>query len=570
MNNFDALSYVWSDDVVRDMKALNETIFSEAIDNKYEHVKLAFLRQMVCSKRPVPNAIFSEVLAEDFKFYFEACYEHHLFKWVAQINFADEICQTPDILYSEVTPKFNATKFYNLLQTIEFGEIINNFTVNLALFTELIYYQQFFEPMEVKKWTYLIGLLYKKLCIFALVWVEKRKAMENSPLMKKLAEVVVSVKIYSILLSLPITTSRKLFSYFEMISERMVETRYEKLIVKNQYYLSLRNYLYKNMIINMYDYQTAVTHNLRVKEVSENFTLGELSDMLYNDYSDVFKDATLYERLDSGGKASLTSDEDLYLNASKWFSDLTKAQKKNLLPYMTLNRGGKDVTITVRRDNSWFVNGGERSERQDEWAIWRRYVTCLTVEYLQSIEQNGVEVEVIIVFYFILFRMHTDELDFNYLQTQILNPAFDFDDSLFTDQLEPNVDIEYDYSALECHETNHPAVSVEDISASTNVEILDEADVMLSASVQERNVFACKKKEPCRKKKAAERSAKAHKELAAKLNGVYHSLPTTFILHKSFVKVSKVQKLDQIEKFLEHIRRHGYLPDQQTMSKKIC
>ena len=109
MNNFDALSYVWSDDVVRDMKALNEAIFSEAIDNNYEHVKLAFLRQMVCSKRLVPNAVFSEVLAEDFKFDFQACYEHHLFKWVAQINFADKICQTPDILYSEVTPKFNAT-----------------------------------------------------------------------------------------------------------------------------------------------------------------------------------------------------------------------------------------------------------------------------------------------------------------------------------------------------------------------------------------------------------------------------------------------------------------------------
>ena len=57
------------------------------------------------------------------------------------------------------------------------------------------------------------------------------------------------------------------------------------------------------------------------------------------------------------------------------------------------------------------------------------------------------------------------------------------------------------------------------ICASANVEILDEADVMLSASVQERNVFACKKKSHAVKKKAAERSAKAHKELATKLNG---------------------------------------------------
>ena len=57
-------------------------------------------------------------------------------------------------------------------------------------------------------------------------------------------------------------------------------------------------------------------------------------------------------------------------------------------------RGGKDVVVMVRRDNSWFVNGGERTERVDEWAIWRRYTTSLTVNYLESIEKNGVKVEV--------------------------------------------------------------------------------------------------------------------------------------------------------------------------------
>ena len=44
------------------------------------------------------------------------------------------------------------------------------------------------------------------------------------------------------------------------------------------------------------------------------------------------------------------------------------------------------------------LSTGEKNDRQDEWAIWRRYVTCLTVEYLETLEQNDVEVEVIIVY----------------------------------------------------------------------------------------------------------------------------------------------------------------------------
>ena len=141
MFKYDALSYVWCDDFVSQSKTIKEEIFSETIDSKYEQIKLAFLREM-CSKRAVPNAIFSEELAEDFKFDFESCYAHRLFKWVAVVNFADKICQTPNVPYSEVRPKFNTTKFYNFLQTLYLSEIMNNFTTIIALFTELIYYQQ--------------------------------------------------------------------------------------------------------------------------------------------------------------------------------------------------------------------------------------------------------------------------------------------------------------------------------------------------------------------------------------------------------------------------------------------
>ena len=65
------------------------------------------------------------------------------------------------------------------------------------------------------------------------------------------------------------------------------------------------------------------------------------------------------------------------------------------------------------------------------------------------------------------------------------------------------------------------------------------------------------RKQASRKVKSAERAARCHKELADKIGGVYDSLPETFILHKTFSKITKLQKLDQIEKFVQHIQRHG-------------
>ena len=102
------------------------------------------------------------------------------------MNFVDELSQCPELMFSQVAPKFNSTKFYNLLQTLELCEVIDRFTMNLALLTELIYFQKFLGGLSVKKWSYMISLMFKKLCVFALVWIEKEKASQISPLLKKL------------------------------------------------------------------------------------------------------------------------------------------------------------------------------------------------------------------------------------------------------------------------------------------------------------------------------------------------------------------------------------------------
>ena len=331
MNKFDTLSYVWSNDFVQQVNNLNEHIFSETIDSKYENIKLAFLRQMVCSKNVLSGegvGIDVELVTE-FKFDFHSVYEHYLLKWVSVINFIDELSQYPEVDYANVTIKFNSTKFYNFLQLLSIEELVEKFTFNCAFFTELVYLQQFFSCC-CKKTSFLISLLFKKLCVFGLVWVDKATTLHNSPMTKKLIEVVLSVKMYSIVLSLPITTARKMFAYFQLVNNKQVETRYEKLIVLNPYYIALHDFFYKNNLVNMYDYQNGASHNMHLKDVTCNLTLREVNDFMFYEGASLFKDATIYERLDNKSIKLLT-EEEIFCNASKWYTDLTKMQKKRAI-----------------------------------------------------------------------------------------------------------------------------------------------------------------------------------------------------------------------------------------------
>ena len=179
---------------------------------------------MVCSKNVLSGegVGFDTGLANDFKEEFGVAYGYYLLKWVAEINFVDELCQCPMVDYANIPIKFNATKFYNLVQMSSIDELIEQFTFNFALFTELIYYKEFFDVECKKTCFFFISALFKKLCVFALVWVEKAAALHNSPLIKKLVVVVLSVKIYSIVLLLPITTSCKMFAYFQLLSNKEI------------------------------------------------------------------------------------------------------------------------------------------------------------------------------------------------------------------------------------------------------------------------------------------------------------------------------------------------------------
>ena len=52
-----------------------------------------------------------------------------------------------------------------------------------------------------------------------------------------------------------------------------------------------------------------------------------------------------------------------------------------------------------------------------------------------------------------------------------------------------------------------------------------------------------------------------NKGLSDMISSLYNNLPSTFILHESFVKITKILKLDQIQNFMFNVKQHGYSPN---------
>ena len=617
----DAISYVWSENFVNQLKISNERILSTSSDVKFERIKVAVLRQLVGSCGEIEGGVLSKKLINDFRWELDGLFEQQILKWISFINYEEEVSTFQYINYSQVPPTFNASKFYNFLQSKSLDEVIYRYSNNIALFTELIYYKQFFDKKTSRRITLTASLLYKKLIVFATVWVEKAKENKTSPITKKLAEVVASVKMYSIVLSLPITTARKMFGFFHLFPKKGVETHYEVLVANDTHYTTLHDFMYKNCIIQMHDYENSVSKSIALKEFVTSYCVKEISDLIYDKDGNVFNDTTVYEKLHSQDHgASLMTEVELFKGASRWFIDLTRAQQKEIIPLLIVHTGGVDEVNTFRHNGDWFVNGGVKDESASvsEWLIWRRYITLLTVKHLESIVEEGENIEVscnsILLFIIVYFIYRMCDYDFDDLQTlllecdngvqndqlfststldEVLSDDSDLDflleeqpsavedpfqnlvveDLFTTDFLEVNpiqiseeeyqtMEVLNDEISLECveempPESNNTENNSEDCSESekmfANKQFRDTCDALR----KENETFKVKN-QALIKKMATERSAKLHQKNAMKIEFVYRSLPETYILHNSFARITKFQKLDQVHKFIENVLRHGY------------
>ena len=155
--------------------------------------------------------------------------------------------------------------------------------------------------------------------------------------------------------------------------------------------------------------------------------------------------------------------------------------------------------------------------------------------------------------------------------TLLTNPMLDFNaDTLFSELLCGREDIYLENESI-CEETSlfcAETLTVEDENHITpNVKVMPKQIEQTRTSKKSRksklksgggstevNVISKK----AMKLKA---SSKSHRVVVEMISELYQILPQTFILHHSFVKLTKIQKLDQIKKFVMNVQQNGYTPN---------
>ena len=148
---------------------------------------------------------------------------------------------------------------------------------------------------------------------------------------------------------------------------------------------------------------------------------------------------------------------------------------------------------------------------------------------------------------------HTEDVDFD---DSFLENIFGFSNSDNKNADDKEIymteSIEDNYISLECSEKMLFDDVCDEIELNV-VETMSEDDEELKKEL---------KKEKSRKEKNRTRSSKTHETIAIKISTTYEKLPITFKLQKNLHrKITKAQKLSQIEKFVINVRQHGYVAD---------
>ena len=170
---------------------------------------------------------------------------------------------------------------------------------------------------------------------------------------------------------------------------------------------------------------------------------------------------------------------------------------------------------------------------------------------------------------------HTEDVDFD---DSFLENIFGFSnsDNKNAETIEYNDDkeiymtesIEYNYISLECSEKmlfddvcdEIELNDVEPMSDHSKYDNLIEIVNENSRTSTEDNEELKKEKSP--KEKNRTRASKTHETISIKISTTYEKLPITFKLQKHLHrKITKAQKLAQIEKFIINVRQHRYVAD---------
>ena len=143
-------------------------------------------------------------------------------------------------------------------------------------------------------------------------------------------------------------------------------------------------------------------------------------------------------------------------------------------------------------------------------------------------------------------------------------PTFDFNvDDLFTNLLSED-ESENIVESLDIVEPEENLVCVEVLSTEED-EVIEavESTTILKKEIKKKlkRRHSTKVDEISRKAMKLRASSKCHQGVVDMITMVYETLPSSFTLHSSFLKITKIQKLDQIHKFVLNAKNNGHKAD---------
>ena len=146
---------------------------------------------------------------------------------------------------------FNPARYCAYMESLEcMNNVVEVLCENIVLFTEFVYYMEFFEMTCLTYLKHILNVLLKKIILLVSFWCEIESRDGVMTCVKKQQEIKILANVFTLMLSLTYTNDRKLF-YSLSFCGFSNDTTYLKLLQNNLQYQHLRDYIKQQYLISI-------------------------------------------------------------------------------------------------------------------------------------------------------------------------------------------------------------------------------------------------------------------------------------------------------------------------------
>ena len=315
------------------------------------------------------DIVFNVDSQDYFLFVAQVSYERKLVEWALRLGNMDGSLENA---YQETM--FNPARYCAYMESLEcVNNVVEVLCENIVLFTEFVYYTEFFEMTCLSYLKHILNVLLKKIILLVSFWCEIESRDGVMTCVKKQQEIKILANVFTLMLSLTYTNDQQLFYYLSFCGFSN-DITYLKLLQKNLHYQHLRDYFKQQYLISIHTYDLAVNRNLKFHNVL-TYCLGGFNNSVLYDV-DVASQIDFRDHIMNNSLLSVRS----LVEGANWFTDLTEDEQRYMLTMMCLHKDGNmcgesDWWIALDGKKCFissdsFVVGGEIS-------VWCKFVNVL-------------------------------------------------------------------------------------------------------------------------------------------------------------------------------------------------